>query len=39
MNTLFIYLMAPSGEIFGQAQRWLYFNGQTDNNIRELLYR
>ena len=27
MNTIFIYLFAPSAELFGNIQRWLYFNG------------
>jgi hypothetical protein len=39
MNTIFIYLMAPSGEVFGNAQRWIYFGGDPDQNIRQLVYK
>ena len=30
--------MAPSGEVFGQAQNWIYFNGDRDDNARDLIY-
>ena len=38
MNTIFIYLMAPSAEVFGNMQNWLYFGGDTDNNLRDLIH-
>lgn len=39
MNTIFIYLMAPSGQVFGNAQKWLYFNGDRDQNLRDLTFK
>ena len=27
--------MAPSGEVFGSAQNWIYFNDDTDDNVRD----
>jgi hypothetical protein len=37
MNTIFIYLLGPSGSVFGDAQRWVYFNGNTKDNVKDLV--
>eukprot|EP01047_Picozoa_sp_COSAG01_P054771 COSAG01_NODE_6024_length_3895_cov_4.417808_5_plen_135_part_00 len=39
MNTLLIYLLAPSAEVFGNAQKWLYFNDDSEHgDIRSLIH-
>ena len=38
LNTIFIYLLGPSGSVFGDAQRWIYFKGDTDNNVAQLVF-
>ena len=34
MNTIFIYVWAPSCQMFGNVQQWLYFNGDPHQNLR-----
>ena len=38
MNTIFVYIMAPSAEVFGHAQNWIYFNDHKGDNVRDLIY-
>ena len=38
MNTIFIYLFAPSGGVFEAMQQWVYFNGNTDNTLQNLVH-
>lgn len=39
LNTMFVYLMGPSGGVFFGLQNWLYFNGNREDTPRELFYK
>jgi hypothetical protein len=39
LNTMFVYLMGPSGGIFFGLQNWFYFNGNPEDTPRNLFYQ